>query len=103
MTPIKPMDFAIVINRKKMTDSGLEVGDQVLVAGIKPAPAKRSDPYLQRLYVFVIKIEGDKLLLPKGDNDYKAILVDPRHLEKIEGEELKRLNQLMENQYGNEQ
>lgn len=101
MTPLKPMDFAYVTSNK-VKGSGLVAGDKVLIAGTKVAPVKRSDPYLQRIYVVVMKIEGDKLLLPRDDNDYKVVVMDPRALEKMNEEESATYTELMIEQFSHD-
>ena len=89
--PIGNMDYATVVSDKKMKGSGLYRGDMVMVTGIKQAPEKRSDPYLTRTYVMVIKVVGDEHQLPNEKNDYQIYLVDPRNLEKVSEDEANRL------------
>lgn len=82
MKPIQPMDVCTIVSAKKLKGSGLEVGDSVLVTGTKVLPETRSDPYLQRVYVVVMAFDRDgHLQVPREDNDFKAVLVDPRNLE----------------------
>ena len=100
MEIIKSMDYCRVITAKKMKGSGLEQGDVVLVTGTKVVPAKKTDPYLQRIYVFVIRVlEGDHQI-PSEKNGYKAWLVDPRNLEKLPLEETEQFKDSFEKQYG---
>lgn len=100
MNPLKTMDYCRVVSDKKLKDSGLIRGDRVLITSIKPVPAKKSDPYLQRLIVVVLKVEDDKVLVPKDGNEYKAYLVDPRNLEKVSDEERAKLEESLKLLYG---
>jgi hypothetical protein len=97
---IENMDYARVVSAKKMKGSGLERGDVVLVTGLKPSPVVRSDPYLQRIYVLVVKVVEGEHQLPNEDNDYKVYLVDPRNLEKVNEEEKDELTSQLHKQYG---
>jgi len=86
------MDFCVASSRKGLRGSGLEVGDTVLVAALKPTPVKRSDPYLQRLLTVVLKVKDGVVLTPdniEGDesNGYNSYLVDPRCLTLLSEEE----------------
>ena len=100
MDPVRTLDFCRVIGRKKLKGSGLELGETVCVVSLKPAPEKKSDPYLQRLYAVVLKVtsEGD-VLIPKEDNDFKAVLMDPRNLEKLSDEEVKPIQEKLAEKY----
>ena len=90
------MDICRIVSRKGTKASGLKVGETVLVSSTKPMPAKRSDPYLQRIYVVVLLMEkGGKVLIPKDDNEHKAYLMDPRNLEKVSEEDSKKLYELI--------
>ena len=97
--PIKSMDFCVVASNKRLQGSGLEPGDIVMVSSTKVAQAKASDPYLQRIYVVVMKVVDDILQVPKEDNDYKAYLVDPRNLTKMGKEDQDRYKELLDKQY----
>lgn len=97
---INTMDFCWVLSDKKMKGSGLVRGDLVLVSGLKVVPASTKDPYLQRVLCVVILVKDDKLHLPSEDNDYKAYLVDPRNLGKVDEDTLKWAHQLLNDQYG---
>lgn len=101
-TPIKAMDYCIVVSDKKMRGSGLERGDILLISGLKVAPAKKSDPYLQRVYAVAIKINEGLLLVPKDNNEHKAYIVDPRNLAKLPAKEVELLEALMKEQYGDD-
>lgn len=97
---IKAFDFGRIVSSKKVKDSGLGMGDVVLVMGTRVVPASRKDPYLNRTLVVVSKVEGGLIQIPKDNNNYKAYLIDPRSLEKIEGEEFDKLNEEREKQFG---
>ncbi len=100
MTPIKPMDFCTVISNK-LTEHGLERGDEVLVATSRALPAKKSDPYLQRVYVLCNKIVDGNVLIPKeGDEVAKNYLLDPRSLEKVNEERGLELLTALNAQFG---
>lgn len=99
-TPIKSMDFCLACSNKGLKKSGINSGDVLLVVGVKPAPAKRSDPYLQRIYVVVVKVVEGIVQIPKEDNEYKAIVVDPRNLTLIEDQ--KEWIDKMATQFGGE-
>jgi len=96
---IKPMDYCWVISDKKMKGSGLYRSDMVMVTGVKPVPASKKDLYLQRLLVIVVKVDDEKVLIPSQDNDYRAYLVDPRNLEKVDEETLAWAQDNLKNQY----
>lgn len=90
--PIKTMEFCVTSSRKGLRDSGLDLGQTVLVIGTKVLPEKRSDPYLQRVYFIVAKWNGTELEIPntdtgEEDNGYRTYLVDPRCLTKVSPEE----------------
>ena len=96
MTPIKTMDFCTVVNRRKMKGSGLDLGTTVLVVSTKPLPEKKSDPYLQRIYVVVVRVTKDgDVLIPKEDNEYRSYIVDPRNLEKLSDEDTAKIKELV--------
>lgn len=104
MTPLKSGDFATVLNNKKMKGSGLQRGDEVYVVNTRPAPEKRSDPYLQRIYVGVLKVEDDLPLIPNSevgekDNGHRIITVDPRNLEIVSEERSEKLNEALKKKY----
>lgn len=100
MKMIGTNDFCIVVSDKKLKNSGLKRGDVVMVAGVKPAPIKKSDPYLQRIFVVGLRFDGDNLQVPKEDNDFLAYLIDPRNLEKLPDEEQLILVEKINKQYG---
>ena len=93
------MDFCVASSRKGLRESGINLGDVVLVTGTKIAPEKRSDPYLQRVYVLVMKMVDNVLQVPKDDNDYKVVLVDPRHLTKLNDEKQEAYREMIKEQY----
>lgn len=100
MTPLRVMDYCKVVSDKKLKGSGLQRGDRVLITSVKPVPAKKSDPYLQRLVVVVLKVEEEQVLVPKDGNEHKAYLVDPRNLEKVPEEERVKLEENLKLLYG---
>jgi len=101
MNPIKPMDFAVIIS-DKLREHGLERGEEVLVATTRALPAKKSDPYLQRIYVLCNKIVDGRVLIPKeGDDVAMNYLVDPRSLEKVNEERGVELLTALNAQFGN--
>lgn len=94
------MDYAYVVNSKKLKDSGLEVGQILMVSAIKPAPVKKSDPYLQRIYVLCAKVDEEGVhQIPTEDNDYSMYLVDPRSLQKVGEEETAELLKALHEQF----
>lgn len=97
---IKTWDVCRVVSRKKVDQSGLNVADIVMVSAIKPAPIKKNDPYLQRIYVLVMKIAEGGIQIPSEDNDYRAYLVDPRALEVLNEDETLFYKGLIQNQFG---
>lgn len=103
MKPVKPLDFCRVVGRKKLKGSGVELGETVYVVSLKPAPEKKSDPYLQRIYVLVLKVtpEGE-VLVPKDNNDFKAILMDPRNLEVLEDKDVQHIKEKLAERYAAE-
>ena len=103
MNPIKPMDFCTIISNK-LSEHGLERGEEVLVATTRALPAKKSDPYLQRIYVLCNKIVDGKVLIPKeGDDVAMNYLVDPRSLEKVDEERGVELLTALNAQFGNKE
>ncbi len=101
MDQIKPMDFCTIISNK-LVGHGLERGEEVLVATTRALPAKKSDPYLQRVYVLCNKIVDGIVLIPKpGDDEAKNYLVDPRSLEKVSKERGVELLTALNAQFGN--
>lgn len=90
MVLIKSLDFAVVLS-KKSDDTGLERGDTVMVLGDRMVPASSSDPYLFRKLVVLAKVVDDIPQVPGEDNEYKAMLFDPRKLEKVSDAEQERL------------
>ena len=84
-------DFATVISAKKMQDTSLERGSTVYIMAERDVPAKRSDPYLKRTLVVTAKVVDGKVQIPNDNNEYRAYLVDPRNLEKVTGDDEKKL------------
>lgn len=93
------MDYATIVSDKKLKGSGLERGQEVLVTGVKPVPASKKDPYLQRILAHVIKIVDGEHQIPSEKNDYLAYLLDPRSLEKVSDERKSELEEALRKQY----
>lgn len=89
--PIKTMDFGRVSSNRKLRGSGLSAGDLVMVYAIGVAPAKKNDPYLQRVYVTVLKVDDDGTLPGVIGQERAGITLDPRNLTKVEENEQKEL------------
>ena len=91
---IKDMDHCVVVSKKKLKGSGLEVGDEVMVIGTTSVQDNAKDPYLKRTYTTVIRVspEGHHFM-PSNDegNHDKAVMIDPRRLEKLGPERTKFL------------
>jgi hypothetical protein len=93
MEAINVMDYGVVVSKKKLKETGAEVGnylspgDLVLVAAKEFVPFSAADPYLQRMYVSVIKVVDGEHQLPNEKNDYLVFKIDPRSLEKVTDEE----------------
>lgn len=100
MDVIKPLDYAFVVSDKKMKDSGLVNGDLLMVTSTKVAPVKKSDPYLQRVYVLAIRVVNGEHQVPGEKNDYLQYMVDPRNLQKADEQTTKEMNAALEEQYG---
>jgi len=96
------MDFCYVIEDKKMKGSGLSRGDIVLVTGTRVVPAGYKDPYLQRVLVVAVKLDkkAELLQMPTETNDNKAYLIDPRNLSRVNEEDQKCFEAMIEKQYG---
>lgn len=100
---IKSLDYAYIINDKDLKHVGLNRGQLVLVTGLKPAPIKKDDPYLQRIFAHIIPVDKDGLHhIPKEDNDNMIYLVDPRSLEKVNEKTQEELEEALRHQYGQE-
>lgn len=102
MNLIKSMDYATITSKRLVKGSGLKVGQTVLVIGTRNLPIKQSDPYLSRVYAYVILVDNDGTHhMPNSgeagseeDNGNRTYLVDPRSLTKLDEEEGKRLANL---------
>lgn len=99
---IQSMDFCVTSSRKGLRGSGLNLDETVLVMGTKNLPEKRSDPYLFRVYTLVARVKDNKVQIPnseegEGDNGYRAYLVDPRCLTRLNDEKQVELMRLLEN------
>lgn len=100
--PVDKNDFCVVSTRKKISGSTLSVGDIVMVISMQMAQEKASDPYLRRIYALVVKVEDGKVLVPKDENEYKAILMNPKNLTRLSDEDQEKYNTLLRKQYGEE-
>lgn len=101
MTPLKTMDYAFVVNDKKIKAQGFKRGDVVLVTGLKVVPAKRDDPYLQRVLIHVIKVNSEtgEHYLPSEKNEHLIYFVDPRSFEKLGESKQEFYSRALEDQY----
>lgn len=100
MSKIKSFDFCRVVSAKKLKGSGLNMGDVVMVLGTKQVPASSKDPYLTRTLVIVAIVTKDELLIPKETNSYVTYLVDPRSLEKLNEDDMKLYEAIIQKTYG---
>lgn len=105
MEHIHTMDYGTIATNKGMKGSGLMAGDIILVIGDKVLPVKRSDPYLQRVYVLCVKVtkEGFHEIpnnsVGEGDNGYRTYLIDPRNITKLVEDDQEALRKKLELQY----
>ena len=110
---IQANDWVSLTSRKKMKDSGLSVGQVMMVVSTQPLPAKKSDPYLQRVYVVCMKhTEENGLEIPNSvkdeegneieTNGFKAYLIDPRNLTLLDGEDQVKYHELLVAQFDQE-
>lgn len=96
---LKTMEFAMVVSDKKLKEAGLTKGDEVMVMSSKDVAFKKNDPYLKRTLFIVAKIEGNDVLIPASDNDYQAVVVDPRSLQLVSPERRKELFDALNKKY----
>lgn len=97
---IKPMNYAQVVSDKHLREVGIRNGDYVLVTGLRPAPIKKDDPYLQRIFAHVIKVDVDGTHhMPAEDNDNMIYLVDPRNLQVVDENVQSEFEQVLAKQY----
>ena len=99
MTPIKNMEYGVTVSRKGLKGSGLSVGQTVLITGTKPLPEKRSDPYLQRIYVVCIVVDEDGHHIPKEENEYNSYLIDPRCVERLPDDKQEEFREQLRTEY----
>ena len=105
MQLLKPMDYARVVTRKGIKGSGLDIGQIVMVMGMKVLPVTKSDPYLQRIYaVCLLVTEDGEHLVPNPedkdkDNGNRSYLLDPRQLDKLPDDAQDELKVKLEEQY----
>lgn len=89
---IKTYDYCYVVNDDQLKEVGIYRGQLVMVTGLKPAPIKAGDPYLQRIFAHAILVDKDGThRLPDNGNDYRIYLLDPRNLEKVQEVQQKEL------------
>ncbi len=103
--PIQTNEFCVTSSRKGLRDSGLDLNQTVMVVGHRVFPEKRSDPYLQRIYVMVVVYEDGEIKLPNNevgdkDNGYRVYLVDPRCLTRLSEEEQLIINNTIKQKMG---
>jgi hypothetical protein len=73
-----------VITDKFIVKGKMKEGDIVWVAGNKAAPITEDDPYTQRLYMIVHKVENNHIITKP------LYIIDPAALEKIEDDKIYR-------------
>lgn len=96
--PVSELGFTSVVSNK-LREFGIKSGDEVMVLSYKTAPASADDPYLERKYALVVRVEGGEVMLPSDNNDYRAYLVDPRNFESLSDERVKTLNSDLRRQF----
>lgn len=79
--PIKPFYFARLNHNKLEKDHGIAKGDVVFVAAAKAFPLSEEDPYTQRIFFFVQKVEEMKI-----DDESGFYIVDPVSLDPLDGD-----------------
>lgn len=97
---IKSMEFVEVVSDKKLKVFGIERGNVLLVAGFKDGQEKHDDPYSLRKYAVVVRVEGDKVLLPGQDNDNMSYVIDPRNVKPVGPVRQKYYEDKLREQYG---
>jgi hypothetical protein len=98
---INVMDYVYIVSAKKLKGSGLERGQIMLVTGTKSVPASTRDTYLTRELVVTIQVtQAGEHLVPKQNNEYRAYLIDPRNLSKVDEEMSEFLSTKLKEQYG---
>jgi hypothetical protein len=100
--PIKVFDVCSIVSAKKLKGSGLNLGDEVLVMSSKDVAFKKSDPWVKRTIFIVAKVVEGVPLIPNHTNEYKAIVVDPRSLEKVSDERQDTIHKGIAEKAGNE-
>lgn len=103
---IKSMDFCRVVSNKIMKQpktsvdqSGAESweiksGMVVLVVGPRALPLSKSDPYTQRIYFGIVPVINNEV-----KHDYEVLIVDPKSLEKLTGNELDEHQEMLQKQF----
>lgn len=99
---IQTGDICLLVNDKKVKGSGLNRGDEFYIGATKVLPVKKSDPYLQRIYVIGFRIEGDVPQIPTSDeeDETKSFLLDPRNLQKCGKDRVKEVEEAIEKEFG---
>ena len=98
---VEVMKFAEIISDKQLKKHGIERGNKVLVISFKEVQDSPNDPYLLRQYVLVALVnkKDNRIEIPDEDNDYKAYLIDPRHLQMLDEEGQTKYEQIIKKQY----
>lgn len=94
--------FVFLVSRKNLKGSNLSVGEELMIISYTKTPAKRNDPYLERLWAVVVKLNEKGLpILPSQDKEDNAhsYIVDPRHLQIVSKERGKELNKILIDHY----
>ena len=89
---LKDGDFARVAV-KNYEEYGLNEGNLVYIAGVKPLPVDKTDLYLQRIFVLVSPFISKKL------QTEKVLLIDPRSLKPVTKSQQRKYKRKLENQF----
>ena len=106
---IRAGTYCSVSSRKGLKGSTLEAGDYVYVTDLRVAPVKKDDPYLQRVFVMVVKVDSTTGYheipdnkMGENSNEHKIYMVDPRKLSVLPDDEAKRMVDLLNKAYDKE-
>lgn len=80
--PIKPFTFVRINHNKLEKEHGISKNDVVFVAAAKAFPLSEEDPYTQRIFFFVQKVEEMKI-----DDESGFYVVDPVSLDPLDSDE----------------
>lgn len=72
---LRPFHFATINHNKLEEEHGISEGDVVFLAAAKAFPISEEDPYTQRIFFFIQKLEDGKI-----DDDSGFYIVDPNSL-----------------------